>query len=174
MFDFLQFDIGKINPNLPVIYVKKLWKVKTVWKNMFSLPASKNDQFPVIFAKNHLSTTNLWESMFNLFIWKKNLIYALRTCSSHVFTNPEFSICDFVISREKLVLNVYWDFISYFEQIKQTANFHGKNSGFVNSGFVKTCDELVIGLWPTWTMCRIELCPSQILWGAGTSNQRQV
>ena len=23
--------------------------------------------------------------------------------------------------------------------------FHGKNSGFVNSGFVKTCDELVIG-----------------------------
>ena len=31
------------------------------------------------------------------------------------------------------------------EQIKANDKFHGKNSGFVDSGFVKTCDELVIG-----------------------------
>ena len=30
-------------------------------------------------------------------------------------------------------------------QIKSIYKFHGKNSGFVDSGFVKTCDELVIG-----------------------------
>jgi hypothetical protein len=33
---------------------------------------------------------------------------------------------------EEKLENVYW-------------TFHGKNSGFVDSGFVKTCDELVIG-----------------------------
>ena len=31
------------------------------------------------------------------------------------------------------------------EQIKASEKFHGKISGFVDSGFVKTCDELVIG-----------------------------
>ena len=31
-------------------------------------------------------------------------------------------------------------------KIKANDKFHGKNSGFVDSGFVKTCDELVIGL----------------------------
>ena len=30
-------------------------------------------------------------------------------------------------------------------QIKVSAKFHVKNSGFVDSGFVKTCDELVVG-----------------------------
>ena len=30
--------------------------------------------------------------------------------------------------------------------IKANHKFHGKNSDFVNSGFVKTCDELVIDL----------------------------
>ena len=30
------------------------------------------------------------------------------------------------------------------EQIKGNDKFHGKNSGFVDLGFVKTCDELVI------------------------------
>ena len=30
-------------------------------------------------------------------------------------------------------------------QIKRNDKFHGKHSGFVDSGFVKTCDELVIG-----------------------------
>ena len=39
---------------------------------------------------------------------------------------------------------VYWHFISYFEQIKQMTNFHGKNSGSVFSEFVKTYDELLI------------------------------
>ena len=34
----------------------------------------------------------------------------------------------------------------HLEQIKATDKFHGKNSGFVDSGFVKTCDELVIDL----------------------------
>ena len=36
-------------------------------------------------------------------------------------------------------------FIIYFNQIKANNNFHGEKSGFVDSGFVKTCDELVIG-----------------------------
>jgi hypothetical protein len=31
------------------------------------------------------------------------------------------------------------------EQIKANDKFHGKNSGFIDSGFVKKCDELVIG-----------------------------
>ena len=34
----------------------------------------------------------------------------------------------------------------YLEQIKANDKFYGgKKSGFVDSGFVKTCDELVIG-----------------------------
>ena len=33
----------------------------------------------------------------------------------------------------------------HLEQIKKNNKFHGKNSGFVDKGLVKTCDELVIG-----------------------------
>ena len=32
----------------------------------------------------------------------------------------------------------------HLEKIKTNIKFHGKKSGFVDSGFVKTCDELVI------------------------------
>ena len=32
----------------------------------------------------------------------------------------------------------------HLQQIKTNDKFHGKKSGFVNSGFVKTCDEFVI------------------------------
>ena len=32
------------------------------------------------------------------------------------------------------------------EQIKANEKIYGKNSGFVDSGFVKTCDELIIGV----------------------------
>ena len=31
------------------------------------------------------------------------------------------------------------------KQIKRNVKFHGKNTGFVDSGFVKTCDKFVIG-----------------------------
>ena len=34
----------------------------------------------------------------------------------------------------------------HLEQIKASDRFHWKSSGFVDSGFVKTCDNLVIGL----------------------------
>ena len=34
----------------------------------------------------------------------------------------------------------------HIKQIKTNKNFIEKKSGFVDSGFVKTCDELVIGL----------------------------
>ena len=34
----------------------------------------------------------------------------------------------------------------HLEQIKAINKFHGQNSGFVDSGFVKTCDELDIGI----------------------------
>ena len=33
----------------------------------------------------------------------------------------------------------------HLEQIKTNHKYHEKNSGFVDSEFVKTCDELVIG-----------------------------
>ena len=33
----------------------------------------------------------------------------------------------------------------YLEQIKANEKYHGKKLGFVDSGLVKTCDELVIG-----------------------------
>ena len=33
---------------------------------------------------------------------------------------------------------------NHWEQIKTNDKFHGKNSGFIDSGFVKTCNELVI------------------------------
>ena len=33
----------------------------------------------------------------------------------------------------------------HLKRIKANVKFHGKNTGFVDSGFVKTCDELVIG-----------------------------
>ena len=32
----------------------------------------------------------------------------------------------------------------HLEQIKTNDKFHGMNVGFVDSGFVKTCDELAI------------------------------
>ena len=32
----------------------------------------------------------------------------------------------------------------HLEQMKNNDKFDGKNSGFLDSGFVKTCDELVI------------------------------
>ena len=32
------------------------------------------------------------------------------------------------------------------DRLEQAANFMQKKSGFVDSGFVKTCDELKIGL----------------------------
>ena len=79
----------------------------------------------------------------------------LCTCSSHLFTNPEFSICNRSFFGEKyLSFRLYWYFIIYFdsfmkihlEQIKTNDKFYGKYSGFVDSEFVKTCDELVIGL----------------------------
>ena len=35
---------------------------------------------------------------------------------------------------------------THLEQIKENDKILGKSSGFVDSGFVKTCDELVIGL----------------------------
>ena len=34
----------------------------------------------------------------------------------------------------------------HLELTKEKDKYHRKNSGFVNSGFVKTCDELVIGV----------------------------
>ena len=34
----------------------------------------------------------------------------------------------------------------HLQQIKANDKFHGKSSGFVDSEFVKTCDELVIGV----------------------------
>ena len=34
----------------------------------------------------------------------------------------------------------------HLEQIKAKDKFQGKSSGFVDSEFVKTCDELVIGV----------------------------
>ena len=34
----------------------------------------------------------------------------------------------------------------HLELTKEKDKNHRKNSGFVNSGFVKTCDELVIGV----------------------------
>ena len=51
------------------------------------------------------------------------------------------------------ITELYWHFIIYFdflmeiylEQIKANDKFHENNLGFVDSGFVKTCDELVIG-----------------------------
>ena len=33
-------------------------------------------------------------------------------------------------------------------KIKANDKFHGKNSGFVDLGFVKLCDELVLGIEP--------------------------
>ena len=35
----------------------------------------------------------------------------------------------------------------HLAQMKANYRFHGKNSDFVDSGFVKTCDELVIDLF---------------------------
>jgi len=45
-------------------------------------------------------------------------------------------------------INLCWNFLIYFDsqkKIKTNSIFGGKKSGFLVSGFVKTCDELVIG-----------------------------
>ena len=78
----------------------------------------------------------------------------LRTCSSHLFTNPEFSYFFWkkkFSSVIKAFNNPFW-FLKENpfrtdqnkRQISICANFIEKIQVFVDSGFVKTCDELVI------------------------------
>ena len=45
----------------------------------------------------------------------------------------------------------------YLEHIKANEKYHGKKIGFVDSGFVKTCDELVIGQISGGTNCKIKV-----------------
>ena len=47
------------------------------------------------------------------------------------------------------------------EQIKVNKKIHGKNSGFIDSGFVTTCDELIKGQNPIGS-AKFAL-PSQLL-----------
>ena len=61
----------------------------------------------------------------------------LSTCSSHLFTNPEFLI-EFSKNFQFLAENPFWK-----DQNKRQILW--KNSSFVDSGFVKICNELVIG-----------------------------
>ena len=74
-------------------------------------------------------------------------------CSSHVFTNPEFSLCNyflenkivFPIKKNYSYIDILWSVMKiHLEQIKANDKFQWKSSGFVDSGFVKTCDELVV------------------------------
>ena len=81
----------------------------------------------------------------------------LGTYSSHVFTNPEFSICNcflreknFYNARKITVILTFYNLFPFLcenpfrtDQSKQQISW-GKNSVFVDSGFVKTCNELVI------------------------------
>ena len=45
----------------------------------------------------------------------------------------------------------------HLDQIKANDKFRGKSSSFVDSGFVKTCDELVIGQTIAELRCPIYL-----------------
>ena len=45
----------------------------------------------------------------------------------------------------------------YLEHIKANEKYHGKKIGFVDSGFVKTCDELVLGQISGGTNCKIKV-----------------
>ena len=80
------------------------------------------------------------------FIALIEILYVFVTC----FHESWISICIFF--RE---IKVYWHFIidfdspfkteNPFKQMKVNEQFHGYNLGFVDSEFVKTCDELVVG-----------------------------
>ena len=48
--------------------------------------------------------------------------------------------------REKITVILTFRFLN--EQIKTNDKFHGKKSGFVDSGFGKSCDELIIAPLP--------------------------
>jgi hypothetical protein len=83
-------------------------------------------------------------------LWICQRSCSLRTCSSHVFTNSEFYICYCFFEKNNIysgnllcILILKW-YSMYLEQLKTDIKFHWKNSSFVDSGFVKTCDELVI------------------------------
>ena len=71
------------------------------------------------------------------------------TCSSHVCTNSEFLICSCFFQIKTVILafyNLFW-FLNENPYKKDHNNWQilwGKKSHFVDSGFVKTCDELAI------------------------------
>ena len=81
---------------------------------------------------------------------------SLSTCPSHILTNPEFSIincffgflfCLFRYVEIKVIL-AFCNLVGLLNEnpTRTDQNKHGKKkSDFVDSGFVKTCDELVIG-----------------------------
>ena len=53
----------------------------------------------------------------------------------------------------------------HFEQMVKTEKFNGRKSDLVDSGFVKTCNELVIGLqfrWPQNQLRQIQLPKNQL------------
>ena len=87
--------------------------------------------------------------------WWRNS-HQLCTSSSHVFTNPEFSISNCVFFEKKFFFREKISYIgmsipkwkSIQKRSKQTINFIEKKSGFVDSGFIKKCDELVIAPLP--------------------------
>ena len=91
----------------------------------------------------------------------------LCTYSSHVFTNPEFSIynCFFNNCVILAFYNLFW-----FLNANPLRRDHRKRkiswkkkSGFANSEFLKTCDELVIELANIWPIATVSMSPNQSL-----------
>ena len=88
-----------------------------------------------------LGWTLVIEMKTHMWPWWKQSAFVSNSCtySSHIFTNPEFSTY-YLFILEKIQL--YWHLIIYV--LNQMTNFMGKKLGFVDSGFVNKCDELVI------------------------------
>ena len=51
----------------------------------------------------------------------------------------------------------------HLQHIKANNKFHGKRTAFVDSGFVKTCDELVLGQYVLCLMCQKNQAAKPIL-----------
>ena len=100
-----------------------------------------SDFFPENSDQSRNMIEKILKALKDVFSESEARLSYLGTYSSHVFTNPEFPTCYW-----HFVINLILKWQSIWNRSKQTTKFMGeKKSDFVDSGFVKTCDELVIG-----------------------------
>ena len=100
-----------------------------------------SDFFPENSDQSRNMIEKILKALKDVFSESEARLSYLGTYSSHVFTNPELPTCYWYF-----VINLILKWLSIWNRSKKMKKFiGGKKSDFVDSGFVKTCDGLVIG-----------------------------